>query len=123
MTKDLLLGQPECLKGKTWLFGWRTVYPERTGNVVAGPGVYVVYVNGRVWYVGSTANLNRRFEKHEFLGRRSGTKPRYSSGDKVWIKYKECYRYGSWLMIELRLIKRLRPMFNVRDNPNRPSAQ
>jgi excinuclease UvrABC nuclease subunit len=78
------------------------------------PGVYVVYgKNRRVQYVGSSVNLHLRLYAH---------KQSHSSVGKLVndrncpVKYRPCVRFGDWLMVELRLIKRLRPPLNQQGN-------
>ena len=77
---------------------------------------YVVYFGGQLKYIGSTNNLRNGLSGHAF---------RFSYGKsfitpwgefplplKVEIKFKPSRRYGDWLMLEARLIKRLLPAFN-----------
>lgn len=77
---------------------------------------YAIYLNGSLMYIGSTNNLRNRFCGHQF---------RYSYGKSFitpWgdfpipldfkIKYRPSKRYGDWLMVEARLIRRLQPEFN-----------
>lgn len=91
-----------------------------------GCGVYVVYWNGVVVYVGSSTSLRHRcrvyWRKH---------RTRYNYGEtpsrekKLWrtpfglveqgsirIKVKCSQRQGDWLMWEYRLIRRLQPEWN-----------
>lgn len=66
-------------------------------------------------YVGSTERLNDRFRAHRIV-------PSYGndyltpwgSCRNISFKYKASVRYGDWAMIELRLIRRLKPTLNAR---------
>lgn len=82
------------------------------------PCCYAIYFNGALKYIGSTNNLRNRFSGHAF---------RHSYGKSFltpWaefelplsmlIKFKPSRRYGDWLMLEARLIRRLQPPFNVK---------
>jgi excinuclease UvrABC nuclease subunit len=71
------------------------------------PGVYVVYMNGHVYYIGSSSNLCRRIRKT--FQQYERTSMRESSFE---IKYSLSRRYGDWLMREARLIRRLSPRAN-----------
>jgi hypothetical protein len=77
---------------------------------------YVIYFDGELRYIGSTGNLRNRFCGHAF---------RYSYGKSfitpwgefdlpinITIKLRPSRRYGDWLMVEARLIRRLQPVFN-----------
>lgn len=83
------------------------------------PACYVVYLEGRLAYVGSTQNLDGRLNKHF-------SPHRYSAWiDTPWgrfinivVKYKPTRKFGDWAMIELRLIRRLDPPENIRSSPD-----
>src|SRR5690349_19063400 len=95
---------------------WVKVDPMRWFDVPAKPGVYVFYVGGEVSYVGQSANLRNRISQHNVrpgFARNTitpwGTFPDTVS---VGLKIRVSRRFGDWAMWELRLIKRLRPLFN-----------
>lgn len=68
------------------------------------PGVYAFYENGKVVYVGSSVNVSRRIRQHLLS---------YERFRHYAMKVRPSRRYGDWLMIELRLIKRLNPLLNL----------
>lgn len=96
---------------------WRSIdYMDAPRSLPSVACCYVIYFNGEMRYVGSTGNLRNRFSGHAF---------RYGYGKTFitpWgempmpfdmrIKFKPSRRYGDWLMIEARLIRRLQPMLN-----------
>jgi hypothetical protein len=79
------------------------------------PACYVLYYDGKLVYVGSTSNLRHRITSYRI---------RYSYGNSVFIgsdynevstvtlKYRLTRKYGDWAMIELRLIRKLKPQLN-----------
>lgn len=77
------------------------------------PACYVIYCDGKLSYVGQTTNLKKRLASYNF---------RYALSNNIitpWgffrelvIKYRISRRYGDWAMTELRLIKRLQPIYN-----------
>ena len=77
---------------------------------------YAIYFDGDLKYIGSTSNLRNRFCGHSI---RHGYAKNihtpwgdFSNTTKIELKYKASIKYGDWLMIEARLIKRLQPEFN-----------
>lgn len=79
------------------------------------PGIYAIYFNSHLVYIGSSGNLRKRFWHHRFCPRGSGLV------DTPWgerqlrtirLKWRTTDRYGEWLMIEARLIRRIRPALN-----------
>jgi hypothetical protein len=83
------------------------------------PGVYVIFGDGVVQYVGSSKNIRQRL---------AGRIPRtvYETPEQtqlpvrtIWgvfrefeIRIRYSTKYGDWLMRELRLIRRLKPLQN-----------
>ena len=81
------------------------------------PAVYAIYVGAELVYVGQTQNLQGRFHGHNIRpGYGNNTHTPWGSFARelmpVTAKAKVSRRFGDWAMIELRLIKRLRPIFN-----------
>jgi hypothetical protein len=77
------------------------------------PGVYVVYLDGQVAYVGQSTNVQKRICSYNFrYGYTTAifTPWGQSHGLKVKVQYSR--KYGDWAMKELRLIKRLQPPMN-----------
>lgn len=77
---------------------------------------YVIYFDGALRYIGSTNNLRNRFSGHGIrygYGRNLHTPwGDFPDDINITLKYKVSIKYGDWLMIECRLIKRVQPTFN-----------
>jgi hypothetical protein len=79
------------------------------------PGVYAIYGDGRLLYIGQSDNVSKRIR----LGH-GANYSRFSAGiDLPWgqfstvtIKIRLSTRFGDWLMHEARLIRRLQPPEN-----------
>jgi excinuclease UvrABC nuclease subunit len=77
-------------------------------------GTYVVIVDGVVGYVGCATNLRARLRTHNI-------RPSYSRStitpwgffSECTVKYRPTVKYGDWAMVELRLLRRLQPKFNI----------
>lgn len=72
------------------------------------PGVYVIFFNGQVFYVGSsgTSVFARCRSHYKCLRWKDVDK------SKLFIKWRGSDRFGDWAMRELRLIRKLRPLRN-----------
>lgn len=68
---------------------------------------YVLYVKGKLVYIGQTSNLKLRIRAHYAKGGLRGLE-----WADVRIKAKLGRRYGCWAMDEIRLIDRLQPSWN-----------
>jgi hypothetical protein len=101
---------------------WREI--ER-GDIPKGPGVYVVYQNDVIVYVGSTTSLWHRcrvyWKQPQWRPDYDDPRPRPVMWATPWgrvstgairVKVKRSYRLGDWLMWEWRLISRLAPKHN-----------
>jgi excinuclease UvrABC nuclease subunit len=99
---------------------WEIALPDRS-NVPLGPGVYVFLLNGKTVYVGSSANLAKRLASHLRITRGILSDPPIPIWQQTLlacrIKFKRSRRFGDWLMLEARLIRRLRPAANVIGRP------
>jgi excinuclease UvrABC nuclease subunit len=92
------------------------------------PGVYVAMSGDRAVYVGSAVNLRNRLASHSERAKYCAQRAGFGlDGDRHWllepslrIMCRVSERYGDWLMIELRLIRRLKPEFNIQGNRPRP---
>lgn len=95
---------------------WTTFDPMKWLSVPAKPGVYVIYLGGEVVYIGQSANLRNRMQGHNirFGYARNIRTPWVEVPDDMPLvgKAKISRRFGDWAMWELRLIERLRPVFN-----------
>ena len=83
--------------------------------VPALPGVYVFYVDGEVYYVGSSCSLRERLRHY---GDRASSifNADFFREKTVVVKFSVSKKSGEWLMREYRLIRRLKPRANIRDN-------
>src|SRR5258706_8686022 len=77
---------------------------------------YVAYSGDRVMYVGSSGNLRIRMFEHLTGGEsaRYFKTPHWMNVPDVKVKCKLSNKYGEWRMLELRLIKRLKPPYNTK---------
>lgn len=104
-------------------FAWRIV---QRGAIPSGPGVYAVYVRGELVYVGSSSDLRSRarlyfrkarpvlnYDEHDDRPPFETPWGHRHDGRDVVVKVKASRRYADWLMIEARLIRRLRPCYNA----------
>lgn len=69
------------------------------------PGCYAFYRWRKLYYIGSSVNMRQRIWGHANSGRID--KPTH-------IKFKPTRRYGEWLMVEARLLRRLHPTANIK---------
>jgi excinuclease UvrABC nuclease subunit len=80
------------------------------------PCVYAVYFDGDLVYVGQSSSLSNRFSGHAFRYgyAKNIVTPWQTIDDKVKIDIKAKFseRLGDWAMWEIRLIRRLKPIFN-----------
>lgn len=70
------------------------------------PGIYVMYFKYGEIYIGSSINLSQRMRGHNGF-KKTGNIHEFSG-----LKYKICKKFGSWLMDEARLIRKLNPCLN-----------
>jgi excinuclease UvrABC nuclease subunit len=87
------------------------------------PGVYAIYLDGVLSYIGSSKDIRHRLSTYAFEWDYGGdlTTP-WGVFRTLDVKVFICSKYGSWLMREARLIRRLRPRFNTHGTgrKNRP---
>lgn len=98
-------------------FSWHHFSPFESDAFPALPCCYVIYLDGRLSYVGSTENFNKRMKSHMGVKRANWELGCFTKFEKdpffnVLIKAKFSIRKGDWLMREKRLISRLRPQYN-----------
>ncbi len=73
------------------------------------PGVYAIYADGKLAYIGKSVNVRKRLCEHGIRG----NKGRCLFGTfEIGLKVKYSKRYGDWAMWELRLLRRLKPSLN-----------
>jgi excinuclease UvrABC nuclease subunit len=94
---------------------WHDFDPESV-DLPQVPACYAIYVDGEVSYVGQTDNLAKRMSGHGIQPARYSalTETPWGAFRNVRGKYRVSQRYGDWAMVELRLLRRLRPRFNRR---------
>lgn len=88
-------------------------------NWPSSPGVYAVYLDGILSYIGSSNNIEARLRGYNI---RPGYAPGFFSfwgrHNDLKIKARVSKRDGEWLMREYRLIQRLTPPLNIQHNPS-----
>ena len=81
------------------------------------PCVYGVYFNDDLVYIGQSTSLSNRFSGHAFrwgYAKNIHTPWQVISSDvRIDIKAKFSERLGDWAMWEIRLIRRIKPLFNT----------
>lgn len=94
---------------------WSVYDFDESWDIPEGPGVYVIFGDGKLLYIGQSRFVNRRLKNYDINW------PRYSSAyirtpwgdfDRVIVKIRRSAMFGDWAMMELRLIRRLKPPFN-----------
>lgn len=98
---------------------WCHVDPYRTRPLHRLAGVYAIYINGTLVYVGQSVDIPGRLRSHGIKWKRRHGKimlhtrwTGWVSGARIGVKVRASAAYGDWLMREARLIRRLRPAFN-----------
>jgi len=103
---------------------WLTLEDDAAQHAPRVPACYAIYLDGRLCYVGSTENLHVRLRGHiplpiGFPGR---ARTQWGEGQDLIVKFRPSRRFGDWLMIEARLIRRLKPFGNIRGTGTRRRA-
>lgn len=98
---------------------WTTISIDDTTSWPRGPGVYALFNMRRLVYIGSAQNLYRRLLEHGIHRvhhaswfPRQGCEPVPRA--HLALRIAASRRMGDWLMREYRLVRRLKPCFNVR---------
>lgn len=92
----------------------RWVTLQKPWIVPSKPGVYAVYGDGELIYIGQSSDLRERLRRHNIrpsYGR--GTHSPWGDFDSMHVKVRVGGKFGEWAMVEIRLIHRIRPRFNV----------
>jgi predicted GIY-YIG superfamily endonuclease len=80
-------------------------------------GVYAIYFDDELVYVGSTCDLANRFSEHAIrfgYGHTIITPWRdVPNTTQIHVKFKASKRLGQWAMDEIRLIAKLQPSLNT----------
>lgn len=93
---------------------WVRIDAVLTERLPSSPGCYVVYLDGRLTYVGQTNNLRKRLTEHgcEYARYSHATLTPWGRCIDAHVKYRRGEKLGEWLMREYRLIHRLQPAGN-----------
>jgi hypothetical protein len=78
---------------------------------------YAIYCDGELVYIGQTIELRKRIFTSHGIGWSmfsNWTITPWGRFRKFKIKYRPSVKQGDWLMVEQRLIHRLKPRFNRR---------
>jgi excinuclease UvrABC nuclease subunit len=108
----------DIISDRRWQRKWHYTIPIRPCDVPREPGVYAIYVDRVLVYIGQSSNLFHRLCSHDIDFSRYSNRVETPWGDgfSVQCKYRLSSKYGDWLMREARLIKRLQPSGNKRGN-------
>ena len=90
-------------------FTWRRTLPR---SVLARAGVYAVFVDNAIAYIGSAVDLRKRLSTHGFTTRRPLRTTRFGSLERCEIRVAYNRRRFDHATRELRLIFRLAPPLN-----------
>lgn len=86
------------------------------GSLPRFAGVYAIFFDGTLVYIGSSTDISNRFSEHKIrygYGKNIITPwCDLPSSTQITIRVKRSVRRGDWAMHEIRLIHRLRPEFN-----------
>jgi excinuclease UvrABC nuclease subunit len=96
---------------------WQSInLMEQRNKLPNAPATYAIYFDGDMVYIGSSKDIRNRFSGHGFRYgyARNIITPWHEIHDSVAItlKYKITKKIGEWSMREIRLINRLKPLFN-----------
>lgn len=103
-------------KWTRYAVAWRQSGWVAQPDVAYGPGVYVLYADAQLVYVGMSDRVNVRVGSHMANG---AAAPSRALGRTVrsWVvKYRPERFYGERATLELRLIRRLKPCLNRTGN-------
>lgn len=93
--------------------GSRWIRAKLTADVFPStPACYVVFEGKKLLYVGSAINLRGRLNCHRIYEGMIGYRQGVCNPAKVTIAYRPTVKYGDWAMVEIRLIRRLKPPIN-----------
>lgn len=94
---------------------WYSFDLDKMESLPNAPCCYVLYFDRRLVYVGSTESLSKRIKGHvEYARYSAGYTTAWGYCNSVIVKAKFPNYYGQWLMTEFRLIRRLKPLFNIK---------
>lgn len=91
---------------------WRTIEVEEWSDLRKcphTPGVYAIYSDGKLYYVGMAADVATRLQGHRQTGVLGAMR---DEGCRMTVKVRADRFYGERGTLELRLIRRLQPFGN-----------
>lgn len=92
---------------------WEEIVADELFKLADGPGVYAIFLDGKLFYIGSGLSLRNRISSHYRPCLFSNAYfTRWGYKDSVRVKIKRSNQKGDWLMDEFRLLKRLKPEGN-----------
>jgi len=101
------------------------LYPNKT-TLPNKACVYAVYFNDSLVYIGQSSSLSNRFSGHAFrYGYAKIIHTPWADipiDTKIDIKAKFSEKLGDWAMWEIRLIRKLKPLFNRHHKNKRPEV-
>lgn len=104
------------MRTETWQWATRSETKHPASGIISAPGVYAIYLDGVLVYIGSSCNLEGRFYqwRHLLLRQPNGWSTPWGSTSTMRIKIRRSRFYGEWATQELRLIRRLKPRGNLK---------
>jgi predicted GIY-YIG superfamily endonuclease len=94
---------------------WTAVPYGEFHRICPVPGVYAIYFDDRLVYIGQSSNMRTRISAHcirQGYSKYLNWGEKFNVGLSCYVKVSPSIRYGDWAMRELRLIKRLQPSGN-----------
>lgn len=97
---------------------WQWIDPFAATSAPHVPGVYAIYLDGKLSYIGQSKDLSARLAGYRLraqynrFSRRVEAVTPWGRFSTIAVKVRASRRFGDWLMIERRLISRLRPPMN-----------
>lgn len=74
---------------------------------------YAFYCDGQLVYVGSSLHLRNRMIEHRVVRNGDRWETPWGFFKSVIVKFRPSIKYGDWAMVELRLLRRLKPIGNT----------
>lgn len=89
--------------------------PDGFANLPNVPGCYVIYLDNELVYIGQSFNVRGRLLVHiDFGMTNSWPYTKWGSAKVITVKVKFSKKFGDWLMVEARLLAKLKPRGNVK---------
>lgn len=112
---------PSDWRGSRWVV--YDIGDERSPLFPRLPACYVVYLDGRLSYVGQTADLAKRMSAHSLrIGYGGSCLSVWGGHRSIMVKVRFATSFGDWAMREARLIYRLQPPLNCAGSTRRRAS-